>query len=450
MRVHFIAIGGSVMHNLAISLASSGYIVTGSDDEIHDPSGERLKSAGLLPETNGWFPDKITTDLDAIIVGMHAKIDNPELLKAKELNLKIYSFPEFVYANSVNKQRIVISGSHGKTTITSMIMHALKSAGYEFDYLVGARVNGFERNVHLTKDNPFIIIEGDEYFASPLDPRPKFLIYDPHILVVSGVSWDHINVFPTEEDYVEPFVKLIGSLSKAAACIYNKEDKTVRDLVNKLTDKELHSVYPYYTPSYKVNKSGISEIKLENRKFPIKLIGRHNASNIAAAWEVCKLLALSFEEFIAAISVYEGAAMRLQKIYEDDHTVVIRDFAHAPSKVIASVEAVAEHYKDHNVIACLELHTYSSLNKAYLSRYSNSLKKIKNKLVLVSNKTLQLKKLPNISALDIRKAFQDNGIRFVQNKIEMLTSLKSMLKKRDVILLMSSGNFEGLDVKELL
>jgi len=450
MKVHFIAIGGSVMHNLALSLASSGYEVTGSDDEIHNPAYDKLADAGLLPEKLGWNPEKIHSEIEAVILGMHAREDNPELLKAKELGLRIYSFPEFVYENSKNKQRIVIAGSHGKTTITAMVMHALKTAGYEFDYLLGAKVQGFESNVHLSKNNPFIILEGDEYLASPIDSRPKFLIYDPHILVLSGVSWDHINVFPTEQDYITPFATLVHSLSKAAMCVFNKEDKIVRDLVHKLTNKEIHTIYPYYTPSYNVNKLGIAEIKIDNKKFPIKLIGKHNASNIAAAWEVCKLLAMDINEFTSAISEFEGAAMRLQKVYEDDNTVVIRDFAHAPSKVIATVNAVAEHYKDRNVIACLELHTFSSLNKEYLSRYGNSLKKIKNKLVFVSNKTLQLKKLPNISALEISKAFQDTGIRFVQSKIEMLASLRSMVKKKDVILLMSSGNFEDLEIKDLL
>lgn len=450
MKLHFIAIGGSVMHNLALSLAQSGYRISGSDDDIHNPAKDRLAMAGLLPEKMGWFPEKITADLDAVILGMHARADNPEILRAKELGIKVYSFPEFILEHSRNKQRIVIAGSHGKSTITAMIMHVLRQSGYDFDYLVGAQVQGFDLNVRLSEDAPLIVLEGDEYFASSLDPRPKFLIYDPHVVILSGISWDHINVFPTEEDYLRPFISLIQNLTKAGMLIYNKEDKIVREIAHRYPRNEYHTVYPYITPLYKVNREGLAEIKLDGKRFPIQVIGKHNASNIAAAWEACKLLAVSQEEFIQAIAKFEGAGMRLQKVYEDPTTLVLRDFAHAPSKVLATVNAVSEHYKDRNVIACLELHTFSSLNKDYLRRYRNTLKKIKNKLVLVSQKTLHLKKMPTISAEEIKKAFHDSGIKFVQSKIEMLTHLKPMLNKKNVILLMSSGNFENLDVKEII
>ena len=450
MKLHFIAIGGSVMHNLALALAQSGHIISGSDDEIHNPARDRLLQAELLPAIEGWFPEKISPDLDAVILGMHAKADNPELLRARQLGIKVYSFPEFIFEHSKNKQRIVIAGSHGKSSITAMIMHVLRLADYDFDYLVGAHVDGFDFNVRLREESSIILIEGDEYFASALDQRPKFLIYDPHIVILSGVSWDHINVFPTEEDYIKPFISLVQNLTKSGMLIYNKEDKIVRDIAHRYTHHENHSTYPYITPSYKVNKEGIAEIKLEGKRFPIQLIGKHNASNIAAAWEVCKLLAVSPDEFMQYIGSFQGAGMRLQKIYEDQQTLVIRDFAHAPSKVLATVNAVSEHYKDRNVIACLELHTFSSLNKAYLGRYRNTLKKIKNKLVLVSQKTLQLKRMPGISADDIKKAFHDSGIKYVQSKIELLAGLKPMLKNKNVILLMSSGNFENLDIKEIV
>jgi UDP-N-acetylmuramate-alanine ligase len=450
MKLHFIAIGGSVMHNLALSLAQSGYRISGSDDEIHNPAQDRLASAGLLPEKLGWYPEKITSDLDAVILGMHARDDNPELRRAKELGIKVYSFPEFILEHSRNKQRIVVAGSHGKSTITAMIMHVLGRSGYDFDYLVGAQVKGFEFNVRLSEDAPIIVLEGDEYLASTIDPRPKFLIYDPHIVILSGISWDHINVFPTEEEYHRPFIALVQNLTKAGMLIYNKEDKIVREIVHRYTKDEYHSLHPYITPIYRVNREGLAEIKLEGKRFPIQIIGKHNAANIAAAWEACKLLAVSQEEFMGYIGEFEGASMRLQKVYEDPTTLVLRDFAHAPSKVLATVNAVSEHYKDRNVIACLELHTFSSLNKDYLRRYRNTLKKIKNKLVLVSQKTLHLKKMPTISADEIKKAFHDSGIKFVQSKIEMLTQLKPMLNKKNVILLMSSGNFENLDIKEIV
>lgn len=450
MNVHFIAIGGSVMHNLALELQSLGYAVTGSDDAIHNPARDRLQAAGLLPEAEGWFPERISENLDAVILGMHARRDNPELLRALETGVEVWSFPEFIYRHARQKQRLVVAGSHGKTTITSMLMHVLGRLGYDFDYLVGAKVEGFEKNVRLTKDAPLMVIEGDEYHASALDPRPKCLVFQPHIAIVSGISWDHINVFPTEQDYIYSFEQLLQALPKAGMCVFNKEDKLVKELAHRHLIKEFHLPYPYQTPPYRVNRQGEMEVKIEGRRFPVSVIGRHNASNIGAAWEAARLLAVSPEEFSREIATFRGAHMRMQKVYEDDQTIIIRDFAHAPSKVSATVEAVAELYKDRNIIACLELHTFSSLNKEYIARYRNTMKRIKNKLVLVSNQTLKLKKSKPLTATEIRRAFHDRGVKLVGSRGELQKSIRGMLKRKDVILLMSSGNLDGLDIRELV
>lgn len=448
MNIHFIAMGGSVMHNLALELAEHGMRVTGSDDEIRDPARTRLAEAGLLPEAEGWFPERITPELDAVIVGMHARLDNPELQRAQALGLRIYSFPEYVFEYARHKQRIVVAGSHGKTTITAMIMHVLRELGYEFDYLVGAQVDGFERMVRLSRTAPILLVEGDEYYASALDARPKFLIYEPHIVVVSGISWDHVNIFTTEEQYINQFQKLITQLPKAGVCIYNREDRTLRDMVPSHTVKEYHYPQPYVTPIYRVRQER-AVIKLEGLRIPIQVFGRHNASNIAAAWEVCKQLAVTPAEFARQIARFQGAGMRLQKVYEDEHTVIIRDFAHAPSKVLASVDAVSQLYKHANVIACLELHTFSSLNKRFITQYRNTLKKVRNKIVMVNSHTLQMKKLPLLTRQDIHRAFNDRNIRFVQSSTELLQQVRTMLKGRSVILLMSSGDLDGFDYRKL-
>jgi UDP-N-acetylmuramate: L-alanyl-gamma-D-glutamyl-meso-diaminopimelate ligase len=448
MKVHLVAIGGSVMHNLALALKAQGMEVTGSDDEIRDPAKTRLAEAGLLPSYQGWNPKAITPNLDAIILGMHARSDNPELLAAQQLNLPIYSFPEFITQQAENKQRIVIAGSHGKTTITAMIMHVLRSLKYDFSYLVGAPVQGFERTVKLNGKDPILLVEGDEYLASPLDPRPKFLLYRPHLIVISGIAWDHINVFPTFNSYNEQFIKLVESLPKAGVCVYNREDKTVKDIVLKNYNKENQYLYPYNTPLYRV-RNNQAIIKLENVKFPLKIFGKHNASNIAAAWQVCKLLGVEIQEFARAMARFEGAGLRLQKVFENENLIIIRDFAHAPSKVKASVDAVLQFYKNFNVIACLELHTFSSLNKSFIAQYKNTLKKVKNKIVLVNPNTLVLKKLPTLTREDIQKAFNDKNLIFTQTAKELNEWIKKMIKGKSVVLLMSSGNFDGLDPKTI-
>jgi len=448
MNIHLIAIGGSAMHNLALALAQNGHRVSGSDDEIFEPSRSRLVQAGLLPEEAGWFPEKLYPELDVVILGMHAKEDNPELLRARQLQLKVLSYPEFIYEHSKHKHRIVICGSHGKTTITSMIMHALSAAGRKFDYLVGAQVEGFDTMVRLSDDAPTIVVEGDEYLASAIRRTPKFLLYKPHMIVISGIAWDHINVFPTEKLYNDQFIQLIRSMDKAGMIIYNEDDALVRAMVKKYSDPELHYLYPYSLPVHKL-KGEVYEVKIGAEKGMVPVFGKHNFSNLAAAAQVVKLLAMENRQFLNHIASFRGAAFRLEKIYEDDKTIVIKDFAHSPSKVRASVAAVAEMYDKKQIIACLELHTFSSLNKEFLRQYKKTLKLLRKKIVFVNAHTLKMKNMVPITREEIIQAFDDKDIQFVTSKEELLKALVLLKGIRNVFLMMSSGNFGNLDLKQL-
>ena len=370
MKIHFIAIGGSAMHNLAIALHNKGYQVTGSDDTIHDPSKSRLEKKGLLPEAFGWFPEKITSDLDVIILGMHAKKDNPELLQAQDMGLKIYSYPEFLYEQSKDKTRVVIGGSHGKTTITSMILHVLAYHDRDVDYMVGAQLEGFETMVHLTTENEFMVLEGDEYLSSPIDRRPKFHLYKPNIALLSGIAWDHINVFPTFEGYVEQFRIFTDSLTNGGIMVYNEEDAIVKEVVESST----HPIkkYPYNTPAYEI-EDGITAIDTPDGMMPLEIFGDHNLQNLAGAKWICQHMGIDEDDFYEAIASFTGASKRLEKIAENSQTVIFKDFAHSPSKVKATTEAVKKQYAQREVIACLELHTYSSLNAEFLSEYQGAL-----------------------------------------------------------------------------
>ncbi len=449
MKVHLIAVGGSVMHNLAIALHRSGHTVSGSDDEIYDPARTRLAKEGLLPAEDGWHADRIESDLDAVILGMHAKEDNPELIRAKELGLKIYSFPEFIFEQSRSKHRIVIAGSHGKTTITSMIMHVLRGRGMDFDYLVGGQVEGFDVMVKLTKDAPTIILEGDEYLSSKLDPRPKFLLYKPHMALISGIAWDHINVFPTEPEYLQQFENLVGSMPKAGVIVFNEEDKRLVNIIKTVGYKEAYYLLPYKTPYYRI-LDGKYEIKLQGMRSAMEVIGKHNMANIEAAWQVCNWIGIEPEDFLSHIATFKGASKRLEKIHEDGEALVYKDFAHSPSKVKATTEAVAELYKKRNVIGCLELHTFSSLNKAFLSQYKDTLKSLKNKVIFINEHTLKQKNYPSISREELVKAFNDKKIEFASNVEELKKALKNLRQdSNNVFLMMSSGNFADQDLKEL-
>ena len=390
MNVHFIAIGGAAMHNLALALHHKGYQVTGSDDTIFDPSKSRLEKYGLLPEVFGWFPEKITDNLDAVILGMHAKEDNPELHKAQELGLTVYSYPEYLYEQSKNKTRVVIGGSHGKTTITSMILHVMHYWEKEVDYMVGAQLEGFETMVHLTEDNDFIVLEGDEYLSSPIDRRPKFHLYKPNIALLSGIAWDHINVFPTFENYVEQFQIFVNSMTNGGAMVYNTEDAEVVKVVDNATAHI--KKYPYETPVYEV-ENGETLLDTPEGPMPIEVFGKHNLNNLAGAKWICQHMGVVEEDFYEAIATFKGASKRLEKIAESATNVAYKDFAHSPSKVSATTNAVKEQYPNRTLVACLELHTYSSLNAEFLKEYQGALDAADVAVVFYSPHAVEIKKL---------------------------------------------------------
>ena len=447
MNIHFIAIGGSAMHNLAIALHNKGYQITGSDDTIHDPSKSRLKKYGLLPEEFGWFPEKIKHDLDTIVLGMHAKSDNPELLKAQELGLKIYSYPEFLFEQSKDKTRVVIGGSHGKTTITSMILHVLNYHDREVDYMVGAQLDGFETMVHLTKENEFIVLEGDEYLSSPIDRRPKFHLYKPNIALLSGIAWDHINVFPTFENYVEQFSIFTDSLVNGGIMVYNETDSIVKEVVENSTNSI--KKYPYAVPEHFI-ENGITYLQTSEGDLPLEIFGNHNLENLAGAKWICQHMGIDEDDFYEAIASFKGASKRLEKIAENSSSVIFKDFAHSPSKVAATTNAVKKQYSDREVIACLELHTYSSLNAEFLSEYKGALDKADKAVVFYSPHAVQIKKLEAVSAAQIGNAFEREDLIIYTNPAEFKAFLFSQNFDNTAVVLMSSGNYGGLDFDEVI
>ena len=403
MRIHFIAIGGSAMHNLAIALHHKGEDISGSDDEIFDPSKSRLAAHGLLPEQFGWFEDNISTDIDAVILGMHAKSDNIELLRAIELGLTIYSYPEFLYEHSKNKTRVVIGGSHGKTTITSMILHVMHYHDKQVDYMVGAQLEGFDTMVHLTKDNDFIVLEGDEYLSSAIDRRPKFHLYKPNIALLSGIAWDHINVFPTFDNYVEQFRVFLSQITHGGAIVYNQEDTQVKQVV-EATQNQIKK-YPYQTPEYTV-ENGDTLLETQDGPMPIEIFGRHNLNNLEGARWICQLMGVQQEDFYEAIATFTGASKRLEKIAEGKSSIAYKDFAHSPSKVMATTQALKTQYPERSLLACLELHTYSSLNPEFLSQYKGALDSADKAIVFYSPKAVKIKKLDAVSSAQIIEAFE--------------------------------------------
>lgn len=450
MKVHFIAIGGSAMHNLAIALHNKGYQITGSDDTIHEPSKSRLDKHGLLPQEFGWFPNKITTELDAIILGMHAKEDNPELARAQELGVKIYSYPEFLYEQSKFKTRVVIGGSHGKTTITSMILHVLNYHDIKVDYMVGAQLEGFETMVHLTEENEFIVLEGDEYLSSPIDRRPKFHLYKPNIALLSGIAWDHINVFPTYENYVEQFSKFVDSLTNGGIMVYNEEDEEVKRVVES-SDNAIKK-YPYKTPDFFIEK-GVTYLNTSEGEMPLEIFGTHNLQNLAGAKWICQHMGVDEEDFYEAIASFKGASKRLEKIAESDKTVIFKDFAHSPSKVKATTAAVKGQYKSKNLLACLELHTYSSLNAEFLEEYRETLSSADKAVVFYSPDAVKIKKLEEVTKDQIAKAFNREDLIIYTNPADFKAFLFNESLENTSVLLMSSGNYGGLnfeEVKELI
>jgi UDP-N-acetylmuramate: L-alanyl-gamma-D-glutamyl-meso-diaminopimelate ligase len=446
MNVHFIAIGGAAMHNLALALHNKGYQVTGSDDEIFEPSKSRLNAKGLLPESFGWFPEKIDADLNAIVLGMHAKADNPELLKAQELRLKIYSYPEFLYEQSKYKTRVVIGGSHGKTTITSMILHVMHYHDKDVDYMVGAQLEGFDVMVKLTETNDFMVLEGDEYLSSPIDRRPKFHLYKPNIALLSGIAWDHINVFPTYENYVEQFSIFVDSIVSGGSINYNEEDPEVKRVV-EASENTIRKI-AYQTPEYTV-ENGQTLLETPEGPLPIEVFGKHNLNNLAGAKWICQHMGIDEDYFYEAIATFKGASKRLEKIAESKKSVAYKDFAHSPSKVEATTNAVKEQYENRTLVACLELHTYSSLNAEFLKEYKGSLDAADVAVVFYSPHAVEIKKLDKVTHEQIANAFERDDLIIYTNPDDFKDFLFSQNFDNKALLLMSSGNYGGLDFEEV-
>jgi UDP-N-acetylmuramate: L-alanyl-gamma-D-glutamyl-meso-diaminopimelate ligase len=446
MHLHFIAIGGSAMHNLALALHEKGDHITGSDDDIFEPSKSRLEKKGLLPAEFGWFPEKITSDIDAVILGMHAKADNPELQKAKELGLKIYSYPEYLYEHSKRKTRVVIGGSHGKTTITAMVLHVMHYHDKEVDFMVGAQLEGFDTMVHLTKDNDFIILEGDEYLSSALDKRPKFHLYEPNIALLSGIAWDHINVFPTFENYVEQFEIFLDTMTNGSTLVYNEEDDILTQLAQNA--KKPTRKHAYSTPEHSI-EDGVTYLETPEGPMPVEVFGKHNLQNIAGAKWICQHMGVDEDDFYEAITSFTGASKRLEKIAQSDKAVVYKDYAHSPSKVLATTKAVKAQFSSKIVLACLELHTYSSLNAEFLKEYKEALNAADEAVVFYSPKALEIKQLESITEDQIFEAFGRKDLKVFTDPKAFQDYLKSKTFMDHVLLLMSSGNYGGLDFNEV-
>ncbi len=447
MRVHFIAIGGSVMHNLALALHKKGYTVSGSDDEIFEPAYSRLKSAGLLPEHIGWDESRITEDMDALVLGMHAKPDNPELLKAKSLGLKIYSFPEYIYEQSKDKKRIVIGGSHGKTSITAMILHVLRYCNRDFDYMVGAQLEGFDLMVHLSESAPVIILEGDEYPDSAINKIPKFHLYKPDVALISGIAWDHINVFPTFDIYKEQFRKFAELIPNNGALVYNAEDENVNAIGKEFKNRT--RCIPYHTPSYSV-REGICYLSVNGKDIPLQIFGKHNLQNLAGAKLICNEAGVTDKEFYEAIPSFKGAAKRLELLGKNSSVAVFKDFAHSPSKLKATIAAVIEQFPNRKLVAVMELHTYSSLNKNFLEEYHGCMSAADVKVVYFSTHALELKRLEKLNVDDVKKYFGDTGINVFGHKEALNNFLHDQEWRNANLLLMSSGNFDGMDLNSLV
>ncbi|HIP32476.1 MAG TPA: peptidoglycan synthetase [Crocinitomicaceae bacterium] len=444
-RVHFIAIGGSAMHNLAIALSRKGFLVTGSDDEIFEPSKSRLNKQEILPSQLGWNAENIDENIEAIILGMHAREDNPELLRAKDLNLPIYSYPEYLYEQSKSKKRIVIGGSHGKTTITSMILHAVNELGIDVDYMVGAQLEGYDCMVKLTNSAEIMLLEGDEYLSSPIDRRPKFHLYKPDVAIISGIAWDHINVFPTFDNYVDQFRIFCSLIEKNGVLVYNSEDEEANQLGNEFSTK-LKAV-AYQTPDYSVTNTG-TILHFDNKDYPLQIFGGHNLQNLMGAMNVAKEIGIPNDDFLNAMKSFTGAGKRLEKITENDSFVMYKDFAHSPSKLKATTKAVKEQYADRTVVACMELHTFSSLKKEFLPQYKDAMESADVAIVYYSPEVVQHKKLAPITKELVKDGFGGDVLVLNQTE-EVLDFIHEQNWNNAVLLMMSSGNFDGINYEEL-
>lgn len=446
MKVHFIAIGGSAMHNLALALHKKNFTITGSDDEILEPSRSRLQKAGMLPDQNGWFPEKVNADLDAVILGMHARIDNPELIRAQQLGIKIYSYPEYIFEQTKEKTRVVIGGSHGKTTITSMIMHVLKYHRVDFDYLVGSILEGFDTMVSLNNTSKIAIIEGDEYLSSPIDRRPKFHLYKADIALLSGIAWDHINVFPTFENYLEQFAIFVNQVPLGGCLVYNEKDPEVKKIAEAVQKKFTKIAYDIHEH---VIENGITYLLAGKDKIPLKIFGEHNLQNLNGARIICSQIGISYDKFYEAISSFNGAAKRLELVDQNEITAVFKDFAHSPSKLKATIHAVKHQFPKRKLVACMELHTFSSLNQKFLREYKGAMDDADAAFVYFNPHTIRHKKLSPITESQVKEAFANNNINVLTDSSKLVEELNGFNWGNANLLMMSSGNFDGLDFKEV-
>ena len=446
MKAHFIAVAGSAMHNLAIALKKKGWQVSGSDDEIFSPAKERLAQYGLLPERLGWDEDRITKDLDCIILGMHAKADNPELLKAQSLGLKVYSYPEFLYELSKDKKRIVIGGSHGKTTTTAMVLHALHAAGIETDYMVGAMLKGFDVMVKISQKSKYMVLEGDEYLTSPLDLRPKFHLYMPDIAVITGIEWDHVNVFPTFEKYKEQFEIFADKISKNGTLIYCSEDGNVCSVASSCRNDITKIAYQALPCRI---ENAVTYILYGDKEYRMQIFGHHNLMNMNAAMLVCKQIGMKEDEFLTAMQSFEGVNKRLEIVRQTPRSIMFKDFAHSPSKLKATVSAVKQQFKDRRLIAVMELHTYSSLTQEFLQQYKGSMDLADKAIVYYNHHALQLKRLPELDKQKVYQAFGQEGLTVTDSKEELEAILMRENYDNCCLLMSSSGNFDGLDLQSL-
>jgi UDP-N-acetylmuramate: L-alanyl-gamma-D-glutamyl-meso-diaminopimelate ligase len=442
-KVHLIAIGGSAMHNMALALNEKGFIVSGSDDEINEPSKSRLLKFNLLPKEIGWFPEKITKDISAVILGMHARADNPELIKAKELGLKIYSYPEYIYESTKDKTRIVIGGSHGKTTITAMILHVMHYHHIETDFLVGAQLTGFETMVNLTKTSKYAVIEGDEYLASPIDRRPKFHLYKPNIAVLSGIAWDHINVFPTFENYIDQFKIFINLIEPNGNLIYCSNDKVLEEVCSSSSNTKI-SKWPYSIPNHEII-NGLTYLIDNDIKYPLQIFGNHNLMNLTAARLACNQMGINNQLFYEAIQSFTGAAKRLELVFKTGTFNFYKDFAHSPSKLKATTDAVKQQFPNRKIIACMELHTFSSLTEDFLNEYKNSMNLADEAIVYYNPHTISHKKLKEISPEQVHTCFNRKDLIVFTKSEELTNYIKTKNFNNSVLLMMSSGNFDGVD-----
>lgn len=445
-KIHFIAIGGAAMHNLALALKAKGYQITGSDDEIYEPSKSLLASHGILPDKLGWFPEKITSDLDAVIVGMHAKVDNPELIRAQELGVKIESYPSFLYEESKHKQRIVIAGSHGKTSITSMVLHVLKSLNKKFDYLVGAHIEGFELMASLS-EAPIIIIEGDEYLASPIDRQAKFLLYQPHIALISGIAWDHINVYPTFKSYTDSFDQLIKQLPKAGHLFFDQSDETLSNLVKNCPEDV--DINGYEAHQAEIKNGNTILLGVDGKRHEIQVFGQHTLKNLNGARLICEEIGISSSDFYTSISTFKGAAKRLELVAKSNNSLFYKDFAHAPSKVAATTAALNEQFPERKLVACLELHTFSSLAPAFLPEYQSTLAKADEAIIYLSEHARQIKQMDRMEESLIQNYFKHPSLKVIRDSPKLATEIHSKSWHDANLLMMSSGTFDGLDLKDL-